>query len=207
MSSEVDVALALDFLRALYVFTPPRGWLNLFSVDHSTGERSVGWAPLSDLERLVPYIEHLGARGDVWFGVAPRRERLDGGRRGGTDDCLSIPGVWLDVDVAGPGHKSDRLPRTVDDARRLLASPFNPDAVVNSGYGYQCWWRAPRAIPADMAMGMLAKWHHRWKTAAERLGFHLDNVSNVDRVMRLPGTINWKRGDQVPVTLQRQRWE
>ena len=39
----------------------------------------------------------------VWFGAATRTERLTTGR-GGAADCHTIPGLWLDIDVAGPTH-------------------------------------------------------------------------------------------------------
>ncbi|HSS11666.1 MAG TPA: AAA family ATPase, partial [Acidimicrobiales bacterium] len=60
-------------------------------------------------------------------------------------------------------------------------------------------------VPANEAIGLLKRWHVTWARLADEVGVHLDNVANLDRVMRLPGTANHKGPNPVPVTV-RARW-
>src|SRR5215475_8943223 len=137
---EPDVDRALDWLQHLYGSTT-EGWINLFSVVAATGRRRVEWAPVGLLWQLSKHVKALGSKGDVWFGVAPRIERLDAGQRGGASMCASIPGLWLDVDIAGPAHKLPNLPVDRDAVRALIGRfPLQPTALVNSGHGLQVCW-------------------------------------------------------------------
>lgn len=201
-----DVETALRFLGSLYASTDPSGWLNLFAIDRRNGQRSTAWVQLGNLSQLGSEIERLGWYGDLWFGVAPRSERLDGGRRGGGAHCLSIPALWLDVDIAGIAHHAAGLPQSRQEAVQLVKLyPRGPEAVVSSGYGLQCWWSFSAPLEATRAGLVLRQWQATWDGFAAGLGLHLDNVFNIDRVMRLPGSFNWKGPEPVRVTV-REDW-
>ena len=77
---------AASFLDHLYAHTDT-GWLNLFSVDRATGEKPTRWTEIGDTDTAAAQAAELATTGCVWFGVAPRAERLTGGRRGGAADC------------------------------------------------------------------------------------------------------------------------
>src|SRR5215469_13769119 len=196
----------MEWLQLLYG-RHDTGWVNLFSVEAEAGRRHVEWAPVDNLKALGPSIERLGEKGDLWFGVAPRLNRLDGGARGGISECESIPALWLDIDIAGPAHRLPNLPLTKNVVVALMDRfPFPPTAVVHSGYGMQPWWRLKEPLPAAEAVPLLMRWQVTWERIATEAGVHIDNVSNLDRVMRLPGTFNFKLGRPVPVTF-RARWQ
>jgi P4 family phage/plasmid primase-like protien len=83
---------------------------------------------------------------------------------------------WLHVDVdPKPGEaKADIL-------ARIQAFRLRPSVVVDSGGGYQAFWRIASTDELDDVEAI-----NRW--LAEKLGG--DNCHNIDRVMRLPGTTN-----------------
>ena len=194
---EPKVELALDFLNRLYANTTDPGYITLFTVDHETGQRSTAWAPIDRLGDLSDAIMRFGSRGNTWFGVAPRRAQLDDGRRGGVSDCMSISAFWVDVDVASEAHKLPGLPKDFEEAKQLILSyPLRPSAIVHSGYGYQAWWLLREQLPAPDAINLLARWWLTWERLADQRSVHLDNVANLDRVMRLPGTLNWKLAER-----------
>lgn len=198
-SVEANTRTAFDFLAKLYRSVDD-GWLNLFAIDRATGQRQTAWTPLNRLHGLEPAVRDFGARGDVWFGVAPRVERLEDGRRGGVADCLSIPALWLDIDVASDAHKLPGLCPTFDMAYHLsLSWVYPPTITVHSGYGLQCWWLLEAPVGADQAIPMLQRWNNTWQRIANGAEVHLDNTANLDRVMRLPGTYNFKGAEPVPV--------
>jgi putative DNA primase/helicase len=175
------------------LYTGCDGWLTLFSVDRTTGEQHVDWAPIDQADQLARIAENHSATCCVWFGVATRKQNL-GGRRGGGDDCLHIPALWADIDVEGPNHKgAHQLPTTLDAARLIIEEfPLPPSAVIRTGGGLQPWWFLTEPIGVDEARQLLAGWGATWAELGRRHGWHVDNVFDVARVMRLPGTTNHK---------------
>jgi putative DNA primase/helicase len=198
-----DLEVAFDFLSQLYRHTTDEGYINLFHVDRDSGRRVTTWAPLDNLAALGEPLVEQTHRGNVWFGVAPRRAPLDEGRRGGVADCVSIPAFWVDIDVASEVHKLPGLPQSYEEARQLVLSfPLKPSMVVRSGYGLQVWWVLRESMQADEALTMLARWQVTWDRLADEMHLRIDNVSNIDRVMRLPGTYNFKGAEPIKVTFR-----
>lgn len=83
---------------------------------------------------------------------------------------------WLHVDV---DPKPDEA--KADILARIQAFPLRPSAVVDSGGGYQAFWRIASTDELDDVEAI-----NRW-LAAELGG---DHCHNIDRIMRLPGTTN-----------------
>jgi hypothetical protein len=98
----------------------------------------------------------------------------------------------LDVDVYHPNpnvHKEENLPATFDEAWALIRRfPLPPAVVVNTGFGLQPCWLFAEPLEADKTPILLARWNFHWQLIFDNL--HLDNVSNLDRVLRLVGTVN-----------------
>ncbi len=180
------------------------GWISLFSLDRQAGRSHVDWAPANDAAEIARLARHRATRCCVWFGVATRHHRLDGGQRGGRDDCTTIPGLWLDVDVVGPGHRStNRLAPDLDAAHALVARfPEPPTAIIHSGGGLQAWWLFAEPMTADDdAQHLLDRWGATWARLGDEAGIDPDPVFDLPRIMRLPGTTNRKDGLERPVTV------
>ena len=169
------------------------GYVSLFSIEAQSRKRRTAWAPVEDIPSLAQAVWSLGMRGDVWFGCATRREVLPDGRRGSIEDCLAIPGLWLDVDIAGPGHRLSGLATSYDQARLFIeAYPEPATAIVRSGHGFQAWWRFTEMIEAKDALPALAQWRLAWLNRGIAAGIHIDDVWDMPRILRLPGTGNFK---------------
>lgn len=198
---------AAGFLTNLFAICDT-GWVTLFAVhpDRQRHPNITRWAPAASVASLAGVASALD-EWNVWFGCATRRERLDDGRRGGKEDCVELPGLWVDVDVAGPGHAKDVNLPNEDQAYALInAFPLAPTVIVRSGHGLQAWWAFQEPHPAHSET--LARWGATWARLAEQAGgFHLDNVFDAPRIMRLPGTTNTKTGcPPVPVTIDIDDW-
>lgn len=188
------------------LYTGCDGWLTLFSVDRTTGEQHVDWAPIDQANQLARLAEERSATCCVWFGVATRKERL-GTRRGGGDDCLHVPALWADIDVEGPNHKGGHpLPATLEAARLIIEEfPLTPSAVIRTGGGLQPWWFLTEPIGVDEARELLRGWGATWAELGRRHGWHVDNVFDVARIMRLPGT--WNRKTVPTLVTGKVRWD
>lgn len=191
------VTTPADWLAHLY--TDSQGWLTLFSVDRATGEQHIDWAPADQTDQLAVMADKRAGTCCIWFGVATRTQRLEGWKRGGAADCLHIPGLWADLDIEGPNHKgSHQLPPTIQAAKQLLDDfPLRPSAVVKSGGGLQPWWLFREPLAVAEAAELLRSWGATWAELGRRRGWHVDNVFDVARIMRLPGTINRKNTPQL----------
>lgn len=177
------------------------GWVTIFSAHD--GHPAIDWGQTSELADLADVALCRSADSDVWFGVATRKEKLDRGRRGSATDCLTIVGLWADIDIEGPNHKGARnLPPDLTAANDLVGDfPLPPTAIVKSGGGLQPWWIFNEPVPADNAVEhLLAAWGATWAELGRRRGWHVDNVFDLPRIMRLPGTWNRKQTEPVPVT-------
>lgn len=181
------------------------GWLTLFTLDRATGRRATTWV---SAEAPTDLLEHLDPHLCCWFGVATRTQRLDGGRRGGANDCAAIPALWVDLDVAGPNHAAVDLPPTLDDAQKLLAChPEPPTVVVATGGGLQAWWLLDEPATIDEYQAVAERWAHHWVAAGEMYGWHVDNTSDAARIMRLPGGVNTKTDPGVAVVVTEAAYE
>lgn len=181
-----------DFLAAMYGDLT-EGYLSMFSVDRTTGERHVDWAPVDQLDRLEGAAKARRASSCIWLGMATREKPLPDNRRGGSADCVAIPALWLDIDIAGPNHAAANLPPTMLEAFKVLAMfAMTPSIVVNTGGGLQAYWLLDGELYRTDAQQVLVEWGATWAAIGARLGYHIDNVFDIARVMRLPGTMNRK---------------
>ncbi len=123
-------------------------------------------------------------------------------------------GLWADLDIAGPAHRWDesrglRLPASAEEAMSIAEDiTLPPTAVVDSGHGLQVWWlfATPLVFASDDdragGAALSAAFGSTLVELGRRRGLHVDDVSDLARILRPPGTVNRKAGlDPVPVRL------
>ena len=132
-----------------------------------------------------------------------------GGGRGTAADAAVVLAVFGDVDIAGPGHKSDkRLPADLDAALDVLADLPAPSLLVHSGGGLQPGWLLdePWIITDDNranAASLVDGWVRTIAHHAHRRGWEIDDgVGDLARILRLAGTFNHKTDPPVRSTLR-----
>jgi hypothetical protein len=188
-----DPRKANRFLTELYGADAP-GYLAVFVGDK---QNTTHWFSADDLESAAKRSTGLAARSNVFFGVGLQPEIPNTGGRGKADNVCAIPGVWVDVDVAGLAHKETQLPATTDEARAWIARfPLGPTIVNHSGHGLQAWWlfKEPLTIETDDERYRARDLVQRFQAAIRRSGngWKLDATADLARLLRLPGTINHK---------------
>ncbi|MEN3220700.1 hypothetical protein PUR22_07620 [Mycolicibacterium porcinum] len=156
---------------------------------------------------------------DVWFGVNPVARHVAFGR--GTEaDIVRVRTLFADLDVK-PGKQFDGLWQCYD-AARLLRERLEvwPVALIRSGHGLQPVWRIAsptgdsnvidRARSREEWKALYARWGGMVETAARDAMWSpdgaeqsrsIDNVFELARVLRCPGSVNWKNPDK-PVPVQ-----
>lgn len=202
--AQPNTALSIKFLQD---YRPGGPWiLTAIGVDRQFIKTKT-FTPENEAE-LAAWVEECnkGTR-NVYFHVNPATGKLD--KKAEKTDMAAME--WLHVDVdPEPGMDFRReQERILKMLQKNNALP-KPTLIIFSGGGYQAFWKLDQPIPID---GNEAK-----AEDAELYNLQIellvngDSCHNVDRIMRLPGTVNWpnekkrKRG-QTPVMAEVVLWE
>lgn len=195
----------LRFLEAIYgdALRESSGYLLIWT---ASPKRSA-W--FRDVEAAAGYAARCAS--DTYVGVGLGAKDYGERNRAKANEIIYVPAFWLDIDIADPVHKHTNLPTTDEDAYLLIgAVGHEPTAVVRTGHGLQAWWRIGDGDCAtDEKRQHIATVVRGWQQtqmqkAVERWGWHIDATHDLARIMRLPGTWNFK-AEPVPVTLERIR--
>lgn len=176
------------------------------------GGHADGWKgrTFASVDQAVSYAITLDKRDGL--GVYHRSTTLARvpDKRGDADDSSHVYYFALDADVAGPGHKASDLMADLDDVRALIDDAVfpQPTAWVASGGGYYPQWRFTEPIDVrdpeqrEWVANAFSQMSAHFIERAKRRDWKLDNVRDLARVFRLPGTMNRKvPGAEVMCTL------
>ncbi|MBR1149478.1 primase-helicase family protein [Bradyrhizobium sp. JYMT SZCCT0428] len=126
------------------------------------------------------------------------------------DSAIAVPGFTLDVDLAHGVHKkAARFPDSIEQALEILSAAGlpPPTIVISSGGGayFQWLFTEPFTIGNDSDREWIASAMEAWNAKAiEAFKSHdlqLDKTSDLGRVYRAIGTLNFKFEDPRPATL------
>jgi hypothetical protein len=134
-------------------------------------------------QALSQHIISLAMRGyDVYVGVCPRVAPEGPRRKLGKDAIEQVGAVWVDLDSKVEGASSQVLLDTCD-------------IVVSTGNGWHGYkiLSSPKLCKSSRERTTL---EYRIRDFADKLLPGTDNVSNLDRILRVPGTLNWKNPDE-----------
>jgi hypothetical protein len=126
------------------------------------------------------------------------------------DSAIVVPGFALDVDLAHGIHKkANRYPDSIEQALEILTAAGlpPPTIVISSGGGayFQWLFAEPFTIRNDSDREWIASAMEAWNAKAieafKSHDLHLDNTSDLGRVYRAIGTLNFKFDVPRPATL------
>lgn len=150
------------------------------------------------LSENAPAAAYL-AQGDIWFGVNPvvGPVRINSGR-GTAAEVVRLSAVFADLDVKPGGVSSLGVAgEIIEDVSMMLGT--RPSAIVLSGHGLQPYWPLTDGPAGGRARALLRRFGRLVAHVAEIRGGRVDPVYDLARVLRVPGTWNYK-SDPVAVT-------
>lgn len=129
--------------------------------------------------------------------------------RGNSLTVKSVHGLWLDVDISGPNHKKDGYPPTREIAFDIMHRifPFEPTVIIETGGGVHCYWKFRESfeIASEDDRSHIQKlsnrFHRLFATGFRAEDYKLDDVSELARILRLPGSLNYKSAPPVQVRI------
>lgn len=142
------------------------------------------WFPLANgkgtYKSAVNYARTINNAGyDAFFGVNPR---CPNGQE--DEDCMAGVALWIDVDgLADVEAAEARL-------SEVLAHPLPADMAVFTGGGVHVYWVLKE--PYDPAEPDYPRYPRSLKAMAKRFGGD-PKVTNLSRVLRVPGSVSRKR--------------
>lgn len=194
------------------------GWLKMVCPPTTPGQLWIGSASSrfagrrfdpTDLTSAVEEVRRLDGLRDpgIFLRMGTIRHGSAPTGRGTALDSATLYGLWVDLDIEGPGHKHDpakhdgrALPPDEDTARKFVDHLPEPTAWHRSGGGLYAYW-LPTDGPWDLSdsdqRDRLEKLSTRlqWATfgRAYDLGYHYGTgVGDLARILRIPGTVNRK---------------
>lgn len=141
---------------------------------------------IADLKEMERWIEEYNGVRNLYFHVNSTMREIS--KKAEREDIKSMDWLHIDVDPrAGEDINTER-----ERALRMLQHPPvgvpTPTVIIFSGGGYQGFWKLVEPVPinGDLSRSEDAK---RYNQQLEIL-YGADNCHNIDRIMRLPGTLN-----------------
>lgn len=177
---EHDTRAAIAFLQK---WNPEGPWVLTAIVPDGKIEtatfKAIAWVDAAQ------WIEERQGVKNVYFHVNPVRRSLD--NKASKEDIAAL--AWLHVDIdprVGENFDEER-----ERALRMLREyKYPPTVIIDSGGGYQGFWKLE---PEDKLVidGNVSRAQEleAYNVQLEKV-FQADHCHNVDRIMRLPGTVN-----------------
>jgi hypothetical protein len=190
-----DSQAARMWLDVLYPGNTP-GLIHVSATGNWTGRA------FTDRDQAVEYMAGQDQREGVYLRATTLGAQPTGGRGSAADSC-ALPGLWADIDIAGPGHKTEQaLPPDVAAGKAVIEQSGlpAPSLWVHSGGGLYPWWllEQPAEVTDDNLAGLeqlSARWQNLIGRSAAGLGWHYGTgVGDLARVLRVPGSVNRKAG-------------
>lgn len=210
---KVDPGAVHDYLTEVYEGVP--GLLNIWTVPGKGSGRFFQTTP-EGIAQAVDWIEYqwtISAQQGIYSRITTvDRVPEDKNSRGNASSSASFIGLWTDLDFGTTGHKGGKLPPDPATAQDIYSQSGLPEAsiVVNSGGGL--YHLVLLETPLDITdtelrlrVGQLARrWQQKVKVAAEKLGYDYGTgVSDLARVLRIPGTVNAKDWEHQRLAVRR----
>lgn len=170
-----DTAAAIDFL---YRWEPEGPWV-LTAIHPITNKiDTITFTPIAGPEPLTLWIDAQQGTRNVYF--SPARAKGFPSKKTTKADIDAVPALHVDLD---PRPGEGRVQIEVD----LRAYDPPPSVIVCSGGGLQGYWllAEPQLIRSLADIERIEAYNRRIR---DDLG--ADHCQNIDRIMRLPGTIN-----------------
>lgn len=178
-SLEPDIDESIRFLRAIHPGRPLI--ITRFQKGGSLQTKAYGH---DELGKIAAFIADGQGIDNYYYQYNVRRTQALNKAKAGKSDIEAAIGLHVDIDAEAGAPLQEELDRILGVQK---AYPVRPSVTVYSGGGYQALWLLKEPFALDNA-AHIAEIEGRNLALGNSLGG--DNTQNIDRLLRLPGTIN-----------------
>jgi hypothetical protein len=135
---------------------------------------------------------------DVYVGVGLAGADHGPHHRCKSEEITGLSSINADLDVKSEAHSTKPLPSTLADALSILPPALPPSLIVATGNGAHAWWmfKEPYLFESEQDRAdvsrIVSRWHTMLRLNAGARGWAYDRLSDLARVLRVPGTQNHK---------------
>lgn len=180
LAAEVNhAALAADFLAKLY----PQGPWCVARINPTGGHPHVETFYPANRAGLEAWVAQHDGTFNLYYHINPVTRPL--GKKADRTDIAALAYLHTDLDVDKKLPLADELQRLATLVQQIEPEPT---ALIFTGGGYQALWRLKEPIPLDGTIDAAEAAKVFNKALEQRWGG--DNCHNIDRILRLPFTLN-----------------
>lgn len=184
-----------------------RGYLTIWGSDN----KRTAWLAANELQRVESLCERSkGTPGrNLYFGCGIQGTKGKAEKRGEASGVVGIPGVWADIDFAeacGLKKSTKKYPPREIAEQAIERLPLKPSAIVQTGGGLHVYWLFHELLECSndedrsKAAAIVAGWQSLIGEHLRRLGsYEIDSTFDLARVLRIPGSWNYRTGTPVEV--------
>lgn len=177
-----DSTVAIDFLQR---WAPGGPWL-ITAVDPPRAKKLVANTFDNPAEALA-FIEHWNGVRNLYFTVNRPKQFL--ATKASKQDIGWLTALHVDVDPSDPPEGVDPSQHYQEQRRiiweRLEKYPVPPSVIIFSGGGYGAFWLMANPVEVKDNIEELESYNQQLERDLQG-----DHCWNIDRIMRLPGTVN-----------------
>lgn len=154
-------------------------------------KRTIWWP--TDNAPPIPQLEE-----DIYFGVHPSKITKGPSERTTEEDIAAINCLYADVDSKDHGSKEAA-------SAHVQSMHPRPSVIIDSGNGYHCYWLLDEPFPLDTPTAF-----RKAKTLQEKWVTFVGGdkaVHDLARILRLPGTFNYKYSPPRPIVVRYASFE
>ena len=191
MSNPTSAGTHRDFLASVVPWNYQGGYITIHW--QYPGKKGFPGRSFKTIDAALQWVTELqtGPHANIYFCTSS--QKLNNGHRD-RENAIALQVVPVDIDVDPDDNKKySNLPEAIAALLRCciqLGIP-RPSFIVASGGGLHAYWLSDRPLPVD-------EWQpfaNALKTAFKNAGLKFDVgvTGDAARVLRVPGTINWKK--------------
>lgn len=198
---------SVDFLRSYFQRCEPGDRIVLMATS-KMGAVSLKHLRNDEWDVCEDWINSRSHSHNIYFGMAPLVEGLSDRQKGSVKDVVALTSLWIDIDFGYDAHKSKKNPADEKQAIDLIgAFPLEPSILIRSGHGFHAHFLFDKCLrinseeDRNKAKDLSSGFFRAMNGLAVHRGFQLDSVQNLDRILRVPGTRNFKANTERDVEL------
>lgn len=207
-----SVANTENFLRRIFHTTNSNLFSYILQMDQS--KKRVGKTQFFQIENLNAMANSIQVFNKKPYGVSfsmgltdkPVLSKEGYPKKAAASDIVAIPCLWCDIDIKSAVHAEENLFESVEDImtmfEKLKPLGLYPDMIIHSGYGVHAYWIFNSPILTQFTEEMLdpKSLLEKIQSIVRQLAkpFTVDKTDNLDRVLRVVGSKNWKDPSSVP---------
>ena len=180
-----------EFLDLLWQHKPEELYILLWTLP----EKRSHW--FQDIAQAADFAAAAGRERDVYVGVGLSAADHGPVRRCASEEIAGLGALWTDLDLKSEAHQKP-LPATIPDAMSIIPPAMPPSILVSTGNGVHPWWllKEPAIFESEEerrdAARLATRWHTMLRLNSAARGWAYDRLSDLARVLRVPGTLNYK---------------